>query len=170
MNGFVQISPEELGNAIKCIGKDWMLITVPDRKNGRDNAMTASWGAMGVLWNKNICICFVRPQRHTYSLLEEEQELSIAFLGEDQRGAHTVCGRESGRDCDKLAKCGLTTTSIDGVPVINEAQTVLICKKLYEDDLREDSFLDAELLSNYPTRDYHRFYVCEIKKVYKKGE
>ena len=170
MKGFVEISPEQLGNAIKCIGKDWMLITVRDRKKGKANAMTASWGAMGVLWNKNICICFVRPQRHTYSLLEEEQELSIAFLSEDKRDALALCGRESGRDCDKLAKCGLTLSSVDGVPVINEAQTVLVCKKLYEDDLREDRFLDADLLSNYATRDYHRFYVCEIKKVYKKDE
>ena len=170
MNDFVQISPEELGNAIKCIGKDWMLITVADRKNGRVNAMTASWGTMGVLWNKNVCICFVRPQRHTYSLLEEEQELSIAFLSEDYRSALSLCGRESGRDCDKLEKCGLTVSTVDGVPIINEAQTVLVCKKLYEDDLQENCFLDTELLSNYPKSDYHRFYVCEIKKVYKKGE
>ena len=170
MKGFVEISPEQLGNAMKCIGKDCMLITVRDRKKGKANAMTASWGAMGVLWNKNVCICFIRPQRHTYSLLEKENELSIAFVGEDRRNAIAVCGRESGRDCDKLAKCGLTLTSIDGVPVINEAQTVLICKKLYEDDLREDCFLDSELLSNYAARDYHRFYVCEIKKVYKRGE
>lgn len=170
MKGFVEISPEKLGNAIKSIGKDWMLITVPDRKNQKVNAMTASWGAMGVLWNKNICICFVRPQRYTYELLCENEELSIAFLGEDKRQALALCGRESGRDCDKLAKCGLTVTEADGVPVISEAETVLVCKKLYEDDLREDSFLDSSLLSNYATGDYHRFYVCEIKKAYKKGE
>ena len=170
MKGFVEISPENLGNAIKSIGKDWMLITVSDPENKRVNAMTASWGAMGVLWNKNVCICFVRPQRHTYKLLQGENEFSIAFLGEDKRNALALCGRESGRDTDKLAKCGLTVSEIDRVPVISEAETVLVCKKLYEDDLREESFLDSSLLSNYAAGDYHRFYVCEIKKAYRKGE
>ena len=170
MEGFIKISPEELGNSIEQIGKTWMLITVADKENKRANAMTASWGAMGVLWNKNICICFVRPQRHTYSLLQSENELSIAFLGEEHRGAHAICGRESGRDSDKLERCGLTVSQIGGVPVINEAQTLLICKKLYEDDLRKDRFLESELLANYKLEDYHRFYVCEIKEVYKKGE
>ena len=167
---FEKIDVRTLENATKAIGDDWMLITVKDEKNNRINAMTASWGAMGVLWNKNVCICFVRPQRHTYSLLADENEFSIAFVGEDKRNALALCGRESGRDCDKLAKCGFTVTEADGVPVISEAETVLICKKLYEDDLREDSFLDKNLLSNYAAGDYHRFYVCEIKKAYRKGE
>ena len=42
MEGFVQISPEELDNAIKSIGSDWMLITTDDKIHGRVNAMTAS--------------------------------------------------------------------------------------------------------------------------------
>ena len=170
MKDFVKITPEELGNAMKSIGKDCMLITLPDRERGRVNAMTASWGAMGVLWNKNICICFVRPQRHTYSLLENENRFSIAFLGGERRDAVALCGRESGRDCDKLEKCGFTVGELDGVSVINEAHTLLICKKLYEDDLKEGCFLDKALLSNYAALDYHRFYVCEIEEVYQKGE
>ena len=169
MDGFVKISPEELENAVKLIGKDWMLLTVRDKKQKKVNAMTASWGALGVLWNKNICICFVRPQRHTYSLLEEEQEFSIAFLDEDKRGALTICGRESGRSSDKLAKCGLSVGEIDGVPFINESRLFLLCKKLYEDDLKEECFLAKELLSNYASGDYHRFFVCEIKEAYERN-
>ncbi len=169
MRGFIKINPQELENAIKCIGSDWMLITVDDKRQGRANAMTASWGAMGVLWNKNICVCFVRPQRYTYELLKEENEFSIAFMDEEHREALKLCGRESGRDLDKLARCGLTVNRELGVPAINEARTVLVCRKLYEDDLREDCFLDSSLLSNYPKGDYHRFYVCEIKEAYRKG-
>ena len=169
MEGFVQISPEELDNAIKSIGSDWMLITADDKIHGRANAMTASWGAMGVLWNKNICICFVRPQRYTYTLMKEENEFSIAFMGEEHRNALRFCGKESGRDRDKLSACGLTVNRELGVPVINEADTVLVCKKLYEDDIREQSFLDKSLLINYTNQDYHRFYVCEIKEAYRKG-
>lgn len=169
MEGFSKISPEELENAVKLIGKDWMLLTVRDRKHEKVNAMTASWGALGVLWNKNICICFVRPQRHTFSLLEDEEEFSIAFLDEDKRDALAVCGRESGRNCDKLSKCGLTLGASDGVPFVKEAKLFLVCKKLYEDDLKEECFLQKELLSNYAAGDYHRFYVCEIKEAYERN-
>ena len=170
MKGFVNIAPEKLENAIKLIGKDWMLLTVRDGENGRVNAMTASWGALGVLWNKNVCICFVRPQRHTYTLLENEKEFSIAFLDEQRRDALALCGRESGRDTDKLEKCGLSVTDIGGIPCVNEARLLLVCKKLYEDDLKEDCFLDKELLKNYAAGDYHRFYVCEIKQAYEREE
>ena len=169
MKSFVKISPTELENAIECIGSKWMLITVEDKEQGRANAMTASWGAMGVLWNKNICICFVRPQRHTYGLLENEKEFSIAFMGEEHRDALKLCGKESGRAVDKLAKCGLSVSREAGVPVVEQAEVALVCRKLYEDDLKEGCFLDASLLSNYEKGDYHRFYVCEIKEAYRKG-
>ncbi len=170
MDNFNKISPDKLDNAMKLIGTDWMLITVRDEKNKRANAMTASWGAMGVLWNKNICICFVRPQRHTHTLLENEDEFSIAFFDGNRRDALRLCGRESGRDTDKLTACGLTVSECDGVPVINEASIVLVCKKLYEDELKECAFVDKALLSNYVSGDYHTFYVCEIKEAYQKGE
>ncbi len=168
MKGFVKISPTELENAIECIGSQWMLITVEDKEQGRANAMTASWGAMGVLWNKDVCVCFVRPQRHTYKLLEEENEFSISFMANEYRDALRLCGSKSGRDTDKLAACGLSVNSDTGVPVINEAEVALVCRKLYEDDLKEDRFLDSSLLSNYAKGDYHRFYVCEIKEAYRK--
>lgn len=170
MKDFYRISPEKLGNAMERIGKQYMLITVRDEANGRVNAMTASWGAMGVLWNKNVCICFVRPQRHTYKLLSEQSELSIAFLPPEHKSAHAILGRESGRDSDKLSRCGLSCIELDGADVIEQAETVLVCRKLYEDDLKKDGFLDASLLSNYAAGDYHRFYVCEIKEAYQKGE
>ena len=111
-------------------------------------------------------IFFIRPQRHTYTLVEGEERISFAFLGEEHRPALALCGRESGRDCDKLEKAGLSTFCIDGVPCIAEAKLLLVCKKLYADDLSEDGFIDKSLLSNYAVGDYHRMYVCEIEKAY----
>lgn len=170
MEGFLKISPKDLGNAMKMIGTDWMLITARDAEQGRVNAMTASWGTMGVLWNKNVAICFVRPQRHTYGLVASEERFSLAFFGEgEHREALALCGRESGRELDKIALCGLSTADCSGVPVIREAETLLICRKLYADDLKEGCFLDADMLKFYKEKDYHRFYVCEIEEAYKRG-
>ena len=165
---FREISPEELENAMQKIGKEWMLITARDEEQNRVNAMTASWGCLGVLWGKNICVCFVRPQRHTYKLLEAQERCSIAFVGEEWRDALRLCGSKSGRDTDKLAKAGLHTERLDGVDVITEAETVLVCRKLYVDDLKKECFLDPSLLANYAAEDYHRVYVCEIEKAYRK--
>ena len=170
MEGFKRIDAEQLGNAIEMIGKEWMLITVKDEDNGRVNAMTASWGTMGVLWHKNICITFVRPQRHTHKLMSEQNRFSIAFLGEEYRDALRLCGRESGRDGDKLSASGLHTAELDGVPAVAEAETVLVCRKLYEDEIREGCFLEEEVMETYKAKkDYHTFYVCEIEAAYKKA-
>ncbi len=166
MKGFREILPVEIENAVKLIGKDWMLITVRDEEGNKVNAMTASWGAVGVLWNKPIAICFVRPQRYTYGLAEQSERFSLAFFSEEWRDALKLCGTKSGRDCDKLAMAGLSTAECDGVPVIREARLVLVCRKLYVDDLKEDGFLDRALLSNYAAKDYHRVYVCEIESAY----
>ncbi|MBQ8850114.1 MAG: flavin reductase family protein [Clostridia bacterium] len=163
---FYEIPADELGNAVRLIGMDWMLITARDGE--KVNAMTASWGSLGVLWNRPVCTCFIRPQRHTYGLVEREEKISIAFLPEGYRKALSYCGSHSGRDGDKLSAAGLTSDELDGVPVIAEADTLLICRKLYFGDLSEEGFADKSLLSNYKDGDYHRFYVCEIEKAYKR--
>lgn len=75
-------------------------------------------------------------------------------------------GTVSGRDEDKIAKSGLTLTHIDGVPCFEEATTVLLCRKMYVQTLREDCFIDRAVMeSSYPQRDFHDLYVAEVMKV-----
>ena len=160
---FKEISPYELDNALKLIGKDWMLITARDGE--KVNAMTASWGCLGVLWNRPIAVCFIRPQRHTFGLAEEQDRLSLAFFGQNRRDALSICGTKSGRDCDKISEAGFTTSDADGVPVINEAQILVIGRKLYADYIKEDCFIDNKMLDFYKEKDFHKAYVLEIEKI-----
>ena len=160
---FKEISPYELDNALKLIGKDWMLITARDGE--KVNAMTASWGCLGVLWNRPIAVCFIRPQRHTFGLAEKQDRLSLAFFGQNRRDALSLCGTKSGRDCDKISEAGFTTSDADGVPVINEAQILVIGRKLYADYIKEDCFIDNKMLDFYKEKDFHKAYVLEIEKV-----
>ena len=74
-----EITPRDLGNDMKMIGDDWTLITA-EKKDGSVNTMTASWGFMGVLWNKPVCAVFIRPQRHTLGFVEEAERLSLTFF------------------------------------------------------------------------------------------
>jgi hypothetical protein len=65
---FQTLDPEVVQDN-KLIGKDWMLITAGIRESF--NTMTASWGGMGVLWDKKVCFAFVRPTRYTFEFLEK---------------------------------------------------------------------------------------------------
>ena len=163
MNGFREISPYETENALKLIGKDWMLITARDGE--KVNAMTASWGGLGVLWSLPVATIYVRPQRYTYSLIEQEDEISLCFPSEKYRKAMGLCGTKSGRDLDKIAEAGLEVATVDGIPIIDDSEIILICKKLYTDDIKKENFVDEHPLSHYEKNDFHRFYVLEIKKV-----
>lgn len=157
------IDPKELGNAIKMIGDDWTLITA-QKKDGSVNTMTASWGFMGVLWNKPVCAVFIRPQRYTLEFAEESERLTLTFFDEKYRGALKLCGTKSGRDTDKIADAHLTLAREGDAPYFEEADTVLICRKLYADDIKPEGFLDASIAANYLKEDYHRVFICQIEK------
>ncbi len=160
---FTEISASELSDVHNLIGKEWMLITAQDGEGA--NAMTASWGALGELWGKHVAFCFIRPQRYTFGLAEGCERMSLAFLGEDYRDALKICGTRSGRDSDKISDAGLSVSVYDGVPIINEAHTVVIGKKLYADDIKKDCFSELSMLEHYKQNDFHRMYILEIQKV-----
>jgi len=162
MEGFKSIKPTDIAeNAFKLIGKDWMLITAG---NGESfNTMTASWGGLGVIWNKNVCFCFVRPQRYTYEFLERESSFTLSFFDEKYRNALNICGSKSGRDCDKVAEAGLTPmVCSSGSVSFREARLVIECRKIYFQDIDPKNFLDDLIAGNYPKADYHRMYIGEI--------
>lgn len=155
-------------NVFSMIGDKWMLVTAtaPD---GSYNTMTASWGGLGVLWNKKVAFVFIRPQRYTAEFSESGDTATLSFFGEEYRKALSFCGSHSGRDCDKIAETGLTPVKGDGGEVyFAEAELVLKCKKLYRDELREGAFVCPELLDNYKNKDFHIVYVYEITEVLKK--
>ncbi|MGM9643681.1 MAG: flavin reductase family protein [Eubacteriales bacterium] len=164
---FCEISPEEFDySPFRLIGKDYLLITTPDgSKSSGANAMTASWGGVGILWNKPVATVYVRPQRYSYGLCEKSDRFSLCILSEEYRDALKICGTKSGRDTDKLKDCSLSCTEIDGVKVIEQSKVAMLCRKLYADDIKKDNFIDEEPLKNYHANDFHRFYILEIEKI-----
>ena len=166
-NTFRSVAPATLtDNFFSRIGDDWMLITA-ENSEGAVNPMTASWGGAGILWNKPVAICFIRPQRYTYGIVEDTDHLTLSFFPAGlYRDALRYCGTKSGRDGDKFAATGLTVDrTSEGTPYPAEANLVLVCRKLYADDLKEGCFIDPAMLKHYPTKDFHRFYICEITEV-----
>lgn len=162
---YKKISATELSdNAFHMIGDDWMLVGA---SNGEKfNAMTASWGGVGILWGRPVAFVFIRPQRYTFEFTEAGDKMTLSFFGGGQRDALRLFGSKSGRDCDKAAEAGLTPVMTgDGYTSFEEASTVIECRKIYADTIRPECMIDSEIMSNYKNGDYHKMYVCEIERV-----
>ncbi len=166
---FVKKDINELSfNPFTKIGKEWMLLTAGTAD--KFNTMTASWGQLGVLWNKNVLTCYIRPNRYTYGFVEDSEYFTASFFGEEFRKALSFCGSHSGRDCDKMKETGLTPAVLDGQVGFDQADMVLVCRKLYSYDLKESGFLtdDGIPAQFFATDPYHRAYIAEITAVYVK--
>lgn len=164
MNYFKNIDLKDFTcNPFELVGKQWLLITAGDEN--KYNTMTASWGSFGVLWNKNIANIYVRPQRYTYDFIENSEYFTLSFLPEQHKDILTFCGRNSGKEVDKIKECGLETIHNNNGIYFEQSELVFICKKLYYTDINPNNFIDLELDKNYPNKDYHRHYVGEIVEV-----
>lgn len=147
-------------NPFRSIGSDWCLITSGNKDSF--NTMTASWGGMGIMWNKNVATIVIRPQRYTMEFLKKNDTFTISFFDEKDKGILKYCGANSGRNVDKVAGTGLIPFEIDNAVSFQQAKTVLVCRKLYAQSLDPDCFIDKSLLSNYANNDYHVAIVGEI--------
>lgn len=132
------------------------------------NMMTCGWGGLGVLWGDDVSFIFVRPTRHTFTYIENEPKYSVCLFDEEDKEKLNFCGTHSGKDCDKAQEAGLTPIDLDGTVAFAEAREILICEKLYFDDIKPEQFLEYNLCKHYPEGDYHRVYIGRIKAVYKR--
>ena len=165
MSQWKELKPEEWNESVfRKVGKQWMLVTA--EKEGKVNTMTASWGGLGILWGKPVAFVFIRPQRYTKEFVDQADRMSLSFLGEEYRKELSYLGTVSGRDEDKIAKAGLTVVHEGETPYFAESENVLICRKLYAQELAGACFIDKELGEKcYPEEDYHTMYVCEVEKI-----
>jgi flavin reductase (DIM6/NTAB) family NADH-FMN oxidoreductase RutF len=160
---FIKINPKSINkNIFSMMDDDWMLITAGNSKSY--NCMTASWGTAGILWNKPVAICFIRPQRYTFGFIEKSDHYTLCFFTEKERQILDYCGSNSGRDTDKIKYTGLKPLFTSNEAIYYEqARLVLECRKLYSARLEEDNFFVKKIISaNYPIKDFHKFYIGEI--------
>lgn len=167
MHEFKELLPEMIRkNPFQMIGKEWMLITAGDEN--KVNTMTASWGGLGVMYGKNVAFIVVRPQRYTKEFLDRTETFSLSFLEKEYKKELNYLGSVSGRAEDKIAKSGLTLDQYENTPFFAEATNVLICKKLYVQQMNGDCLLEEHYKSTfYPNEDYHYLYIAEITKAFK---
>ena len=147
------------------ISDEWMVLTAGTKEKGF-NSMTCSWGHLGSIWGFYSAVCYVRPQRYTKEFIDREDLYTLCFFPSDYKPDMAYIGSHSGRDEDKLAATKLTAVSGEGYTYYKEAKLVLACRKLYQAPIKEECFVDKDVLEGcYPEKDFHDMYIGQIVKV-----
>ena len=166
---FVKMSPKEMpDNIFEMIQDRWLLVTGGTAEYC--NPMTAAWASMGVFWKEYVITAYLRPQRYTCKMLDENEYFSVCVLPEEYRSVLNYCGRVSGADEDKGKNCGLTIKTAEcGAPYFEESDIVFICKKLYTQQMDPAGICDHSIDVHYAAKDYHRMFWGGIVELYKKA-
>lgn len=101
------------------------------------NSMVIEWGHIGRIWNRPVFVAYVRVNRFTRELLDQNPEftVNIPIHGYDRK-AFMICGTRSGRDMDKIREAGLTLADpeVVSVPAIRDFPLTLECRVIYRQE------------------------------------
>lgn len=166
MHCFQPVSIEEsVSGQYQFGGENMMLITA--QKGDKVNTMTASWGSFGYIWNRHVVTIYIRESRYTREFLDDADYFSLSFL--DYPTYHRelkYLGMVSGRSEDKIKGARFNVNYDGEVPFIDEAKSIILCRKLFRQKMEKDSILLPEIVKeNYKNDDYHIIYIAEITKI-----
>ena len=165
MRVFQDFNPEEVENGAYVFSNRKFLVTASD--GNRINTTAASNGGVGQMWGRRVTYVCVRENRFTKELIDSAGEYSISFLdNEEYRGAIKYLEAVSGRDEDKLKGARLGVLFHEGVPYIEEASNVLVCKVIYRKEIGLDGFVN-DIFAEAQKKEIDKYviYVGEITKV-----
>lgn len=140
--------------------KKWALVCAGTPED--HNAMTISWGGMGTLWGRPVVTVYVKPIRHTFNYLNANEYFTVSFFPEECRDALNIMGTLSGRNTDKDAASGLTAVAFGQGTSYAQAQTTLLCRKLYAQDLDAAAMPPEVVKAIYSKEAPHRMFIGEV--------
>lgn len=140
------------------------------KAGGKVNSMVIEWGHIGRIWNRPVFIAYVRVNRFTRELLDQNPEFTVNIpINGFARKAFLICGTQSGRDMDKIREAGLTLVDPEAVsvPAIKDFPLTLECKVIYRQE-QDTSQLPDEIRSRFYSREpgEHISYFGEIVDAY----
>ena len=144
-------------------GADWALVSAGSLEDY--NTMTVSWGGLGTLWGKIVATVYIRPNRHTYGYLENNEFFTVSFYPEEYRADLKTLGTLSGKDCDKVAQTGLTAVAAGESVTFAQAKRTLLCRKLFAQDLDPNAIPQQVMDTFYAKEPVHRMYIGEVVEI-----
>lgn len=151
-------------NVFEEINKNWMLITAKN-PDGKVNTMTASWGMMGEIWGKEAVTVYIRQSRYTKEFVDSQEYFTLSLF-DGYKKELGVLGSKSGRDGDKISEVGFTIEEVDNQPTFSQCKVVLVCKKMYQDDIAIKDMKEDIVKAMYQDGDQHTMYIAEIVGCY----
>lgn len=146
--------------ALNTFNKDWALVTAGTIDHY--NTMTISWGGMGTLWSKPVATVYVKPCRFTHEFMEANDYFTVSFFSEQYRGDLEILGTRSGRDGDKVALTSLTPKEFGDMVTFEEADQVLLCRKIYRQDIDLSAVPSWAASQHYRMEAPHTIYIGEV--------
>ncbi|MCF0120420.1 MAG: hypothetical protein HUJ65_02175, partial [Oscillospiraceae bacterium] len=123
------------------------------------------WGGLGTLWARDFVTVYIKPIRYTYEFVEANEYFTVSFFPEKYHGDLMTLGRLSGRSCNKLAETSLTPKKIGDTMGFEEAETTILCRKLYAQDLDLTQIPEDAKAKFYASEPPHRMYIAEVVDV-----
>lgn len=131
-----------------------VLVSVADRQ-GNKNLFTVAWTGT-VCSDPPMVSISVRPERYSYSMIEETGEFVINLTTKKLLQAVDYCGVRSGRDEDKWQKTGLTPVKGTKVkaPYILESPVNIECRVTEKIALGTHDMFLAQVETVHVSEDY----------------
>lgn len=144
-------------------------IAIVAEADGTVNAMSSHNGGVGHMWGKNVVYAFLRNTRYTKELLDKSEYFSACFFDMSEKSnvqLMKVLDQLSGRNEDKLHLCHVNIEHALNAPYIDEANFIILCRKIAAVPMTENTILDDKILNeNYTAKhldDFHTMYIGEI--------
>lgn len=124
-----------------------VMVSVTDRK-GNDNIVTVAWTGT-ICTNPPMVYISVRPERHSYKMIEETGEFVINLTTQALCYATDYCGVKTGKDIDKFEDMHLTKekAQVVSAPLIAESPLNIECKVREKRELGSHTMFIADVVA-----------------------
>lgn len=146
-----------------------VMVSMAD-KDGKYNIITIAWAGT-VCTDPPMVSISVRPERYSYSILQESGEFVINLTTRKLVYATDYCGVKSGRDVDKFRELGLTPAAASKVraPMIGESPVNLECRVSEVLNLGSHAMFLAEVVAVHAEEQYmdaqHKFHLEQAEPI-----
>lgn len=147
-------------NAFSAFNDEWALLTAGTADSF--NTMPISWGGLGTLWSRPVATVYVKPVRYTHDFMESGEYFTVSFFPVECHRDMAYLGSHSGRDGNKLENTSFTPVPVGDTVAFEEAHTVLLCRKIYCQDLDIAAIPDFAVSDYYTEEAPHTMYVGEV--------
>jgi len=142
--------PIPIGEAIAAQRPEWIVFIVTRRGDGFVDVMPAGW-VMRASGSPAMFAVSVGHLRYTNELVRHAGEFVLAFPAAGQEEVVAICGSHSGRDLDKVERCGLRLLSGQAVkaPLLADAFLNFECRLVTSVETGDHTVFVGEVLAAY---------------------